>query len=286
MELKWLEDFVRLAATRSFSRAAEERHVTQSAFSRRIRALETWLGVVLVDRTTQPMALTEAGRRFLETAEETVRQLYASRQELQAQARPKTEVVAIAALHTLALHFFPHWFRRIEACVGPLQSRLLPDGLLPCLKALTEDDFDFMLMLHHPAVPILVEPADYPHRVVGADALVAVRSAALSIDGPPPLLGYPAASLLGRMTAYAQGRDGAPPASATHTNDSAIALKFMVLGGHGFAWLPRSLVHEEMGSGALLPIAPEIPMEVRLYRNARRRRPVVETVWAAAESDP
>ena len=37
---KWLEDFIALARERSFSRAAEQRHVTQPQFSRRIRALE------------------------------------------------------------------------------------------------------------------------------------------------------------------------------------------------------------------------------------------------------
>ena len=49
MEIKWLEDFVSLANTRSFSRSAVERRVTQSAFSRRIQQLEQWLGVPLVE---------------------------------------------------------------------------------------------------------------------------------------------------------------------------------------------------------------------------------------------
>jgi hypothetical protein len=40
METKWLEDFVSLAETRSFSRSAQLRHVTQLAFSRRIQSLE------------------------------------------------------------------------------------------------------------------------------------------------------------------------------------------------------------------------------------------------------
>ena len=40
MHIKWLEDFITLAQTRSFSRAAELRHVTHPAFGRRIRALE------------------------------------------------------------------------------------------------------------------------------------------------------------------------------------------------------------------------------------------------------
>ncbi|MBV8524753.1 MAG: LysR family transcriptional regulator [Acetobacteraceae bacterium] len=120
MELKWLEDFVSLARTGSFSRSAEERHVTQSAFSRRIQALETWLGVSLIDRSSYPTTLTLEGRRFRETAEEAVRMLHASRIELRINSRPIKHTISVAALHTLALSFFPlvaadramHWRTR------------------------------------------------------------------------------------------------------------------------------------------------------------------------------
>src|ERR1700730_18040294 len=61
METKWLEDFLCLAETRNFARAASDRHITQSAFSRRIMALEEWLGVNLVDRSLHPATLTSAG---------------------------------------------------------------------------------------------------------------------------------------------------------------------------------------------------------------------------------
>ncbi len=44
MDLNWLEDYLALAETLSFSRGAARRHVTQPAFSRRIRALEDWVG--------------------------------------------------------------------------------------------------------------------------------------------------------------------------------------------------------------------------------------------------
>ena len=70
MNLIWLEDFLALAATGNFSRAADERHMTQPAFSRRVRALEEWLGVVLIDRTTHPAALTEAGEWFRSVAQD------------------------------------------------------------------------------------------------------------------------------------------------------------------------------------------------------------------------
>ena len=70
METKWLEDFVSLAETRSFSRSAQLRHVTQPAFSRHIRSLEEWVGVDLVDRGAHPAELTDAGRKFLPLARE------------------------------------------------------------------------------------------------------------------------------------------------------------------------------------------------------------------------
>jgi len=62
METKWLEDFVSLAETRSFSRSAQLRHVTQPAFSRRIQSLEAWAGAELIDRSAYPTQLTPAGQ--------------------------------------------------------------------------------------------------------------------------------------------------------------------------------------------------------------------------------
>ena len=75
LESKWLEDFSALAATRSFSQAAERRFVTQPAFSRRIRSLEAALGLTLVNRSRTPVELTAAGQLFLVTARTVVEQL-------------------------------------------------------------------------------------------------------------------------------------------------------------------------------------------------------------------
>ena len=61
MQLKWLEDFAVLAQERSFTRAAEIRHVTHPAFGRRIRALEAWAGTPLIERGGGPVRLTAAG---------------------------------------------------------------------------------------------------------------------------------------------------------------------------------------------------------------------------------
>ena len=58
----------------------------------------------------------------------------------------------------------------------------------------------------------------------------------------------------------------------------------MALEGYGLAWLPRRLVARELDEGTLTIVGPEIPLEVRLYRSARRTRPIVEKVWSAAQA--
>ena len=42
VDIRWLEDFLSLAQTRSFVRSAQDRHISQPAFGRRIKSLEAW----------------------------------------------------------------------------------------------------------------------------------------------------------------------------------------------------------------------------------------------------
>lgn len=285
MELKWLEDFLSLAETRSFSRSAEERRVTQPAFSRRIRSLEVWLGTVLLDRSTYPITLTADGKEFRQTAEETVRSLYLARAGFQG-ATTAIPTIAVTALHTLCLTFLPQWLTGLRTRIGPVGSRVLPENFHTCVHALVEGGYDFLLTFHHPAVPNPLDPERYPYRVVGRDSLCAVVSPAL-VDGTEaelPLLQYSRGSFLGRLAAVAHAEEGAPPTFLAHTNENSMAeaLKAMALEGHGVAWLPRSLVEAEIGAGRLAVVAPELPMDVRLYRNAERSRPFADRVWRAA----
>ena len=82
MELKWLEDFCCLAEHLSFSKAASLRGVSQPAFSRRIRQLEEWMGVTLINRAIVPSELTYEGKRFLPIAEQAVREWQGHRSAL------------------------------------------------------------------------------------------------------------------------------------------------------------------------------------------------------------
>lgn len=61
MEIKLLEDLITLSETKNFRRAAQLRHISESAFSRRIKSLEAWAGTPLVKRSAQAVHLTPAG---------------------------------------------------------------------------------------------------------------------------------------------------------------------------------------------------------------------------------
>ena len=74
MNLRHLEHWLALAETGSFSRAAEKLHITQSALSRSIQALEDELGGPLVDRIGKRNELTPLGQSVLERARRIVRE--------------------------------------------------------------------------------------------------------------------------------------------------------------------------------------------------------------------
>ena len=111
MELIWFEDYLALAETLNFSRAAELRHVTQPAFSRRIRALEGWVGAALFTRTTHGVALTPAGEHFHGQAEVLTRALHQLRRDTSEVSGRGVRPLSIAATHALSFTFFPKWVR-------------------------------------------------------------------------------------------------------------------------------------------------------------------------------
>ena len=83
MRLGIFEDFLSLAHARNFKLAADQRRSTQSAFSRRIHALEAWAGTTLIDRSVKPVKLTPDGHTFFNLAERIVRQAHHLRSSVQ-----------------------------------------------------------------------------------------------------------------------------------------------------------------------------------------------------------
>lgn len=174
MELIWLQDFVALAECGNFSRAAEARHVTQPAFSRRIRSLEEWIGVPLFIRTAQGCGLTAAGERFRQDAEKLVRQLLLLRQETREAGGKELRTLRFAATQTLSVTFFSDWMRIFGRKAEFGEVQLNTGSMAVCEQMLLQGQAQFLLCHRHSAVEVLLPPNNFQFLVVGHDRLLAV----------------------------------------------------------------------------------------------------------------
>jgi DNA-binding transcriptional LysR family regulator len=300
MELSWLEDFLTLAEAGNFSRAAEQRNLTQPAFSRRIRALEEWLGAPLIDRSSHPVGLTESGRLFRLQADDILGRLATAREEAQASAQAGPSTLHLVATHALSLTFLPAWLRSIEARrpTGPIQ--LVSDSLEACEDWMLQRHAQFMICHHHPEVVSRLDDSMFESALIGADALIPVsapigtngtRAARFKLpddDAKPaqrlPMLVYSPQSGLGRIIrARGGGRWRQEYFETVFTAHLAAVLKAMALEGRGIAWLPKSLIGDELNRHALVEAggaAWHIPLEIRLFRRRSPSAPQSDLFWS------
>ena len=97
MDLRSLNYFVAVAEERHFGRAAARLHMTQPPLSRAIKQLETDLGAVLLDRSTSPVALTDAGTALYAEARLLLEQAEHARAQVAAAAGTATLTIGILA---------------------------------------------------------------------------------------------------------------------------------------------------------------------------------------------
>ncbi len=103
MTLSQLQLFRDLALCRSFSKAAKENGVSQSAASQQIQEIERLTGTPLVDRSTRPLGLTPAGQLFLDLARDILRRKADFDGEL-SQLKKRTEgLVRVATIYSVGL---------------------------------------------------------------------------------------------------------------------------------------------------------------------------------------
>ena len=281
METKWLEDFVSLAETRSFSRSAQLRHVTQPAFSRRIQALEAWAGIDLVDRSSYPTRLTPAGETFHAQALEILGSLQATRNMMRGHQSGALDMIEFAVPHSLAFSFFPHWVLDLRRRFGALKSRLITLNVHDAVLQLTEGSCDLLIAYHHPSQPLQLSPERYEMLSLGHETLAPYAKGdeagqpLFRLPGTPgqrvPFLSYGEGAYLGRLVDVIT-KLAAPPLQLDpiYETDMAEGLKAMAMEGHGLAFLPASSVRKELKSKRLVRAAPpgqhELSMELRIYR--------------------
>lgn len=297
LDLDWLEDFVVLAESGNFSRAAQARNIAQPAFSRHIKSLEEWVGVDLFDRTSHPVTLTAAGKRLQPDIAEMLLRLEASRLAARAMHEQAAASLQFAATHALSLTFFPTWLSRIEAQLpvgrkmGPIQ--MVSDSFGACEDLMLQRRAQFLLCHAHPDVANRLDEAQFIFVQVGEDRLIPVTAASTSDSGEPihalgktknlPVLMYGEASGIGQiMRSVMKAELEAGHLTTVFTAHHAVLLKTMALEGRGVAWLPQSLIVNELEAHRLVPAGSArwtVPIEVRLFRPRAELTDVAEGLW-------
>lgn len=278
MELRWLTSFVAVAEDLHFARAADRLHLAPSALSAQIKALESDLGVRLIDRgkRTRP-ALTSAGRMFLPEAERTLAQ--AARAQAVGRRASRGELGHAEIAYVASAAFSGILTRILADCAAPGSELAVTVRELETpaqLQALSTGDIDIGFLRWRPAYP----PGITATCLLAEDVILALP------DGGR-LAAYeavPAAELRNerfvaphfdeehdfRDHIYQVGEHGGfRPELAPPVRDFIAALT-LVGGGLGTALVPESLRRVQIPGVVYRPLA-DIALTTRLVGAHRRR---------------
>jgi DNA-binding transcriptional LysR family regulator len=296
VDIIWLKDFEALVAQKNFSRAAEERNVSQPAFSRRIRALEDEVGVKLINRQTLPLSLTPAGEVFLSQARVMLRTYHETLERCQIIDAASENVLRFATSQSLYMtHYKTHIAPLVEECGLDVDLNSTSWAADQFVSALQQSYCDVILTYWHPSMDFLgpLDVANCEFVILTRDTLVPVSK--VKPNGDPlfslqsrdkksvPLLSYGTASALRSVQDFVL-RQHAPLPNVLVVNQNALAIsvKAMILEGFGMGWLPRRICAPELANGTLALAGGsgfEADLEVRLYCDPSRSKPSLASFW-------
>ncbi|MGN6771917.1 MAG: LysR family transcriptional regulator [Rhizobiaceae bacterium] len=258
MDIEWLEDYLALREWGSFTAAAERRNASQPAFSRRIQALESWLGVTLVDRTRRPPSFTPLAIENDAEIRNLLNHFHDLRGRLRGEEK-RTSRVRLAVQHSLSVSLLPR-----------LLAHQTGSGLYPaywlhcedrseCIEMMFRGDVDLLICYESAKLPAAVPPTLASRTLLGRDKMViaGVDRLVTAQAGPKrqslPLLTYPQSNFFGQVL-----WDQMMPALLAEFDVETVcisgfsgALKQMALAGLGLAWLPEGMVSSEAEAGSL-----------------------------------
>lgn len=260
MNLRFVEAYYWVVSLKSVTRAAEKLHLTQSAMSSRIAALEDELGTLLLDRRDRQFRLTTAGARFFVYAQKLL--------ELQREA--KAEMGAGAPL-------------AVQLRIGAIES-VLHSWLIPWIEQLRSEHPALELELTVETTPILIDQVRRGTLDLVFAALPGAADGVRSRALPPMEMVFVGHAPLHRRRRYTLAdiaehelltfQRGSQPHVALldlmrqarveprriHTISSVSAMVQLVQGGFGLATLPLAAMQRLAGGAALR----RLPCDTRL----------------------
>lgn len=295
MELKWLEDFVALSVSGNFRIAAEQRCVSQPAFSRRVQALEAWAGEPLIDRSNQPSRVTEAGEILLPLAKEIINLAKYGKEKIRAQSLKDRETIRFSTLSTLSQIFLPAWLKSLQPLIDTTQFEVKTEynSLADYFAALENNSVDFFIYYVDPKSGAIGDTSTFESLTLSTESLVPVASPTKKgaarwwlseqSDNPIPCLHTFADNSPWPIKQHMKSLYGNLNFRSVYSSTNAMTLKEMALEGFGMAWLPHTLVVEDLTRGRLVRVAEpaeDILVNINIYRCLNAPTTRVDEFWS------
>ncbi|MCZ4059217.1 DNA-binding transcriptional regulator YafC [Pantoea sp. LMR881] len=263
-----LKVFVSVVESGSFSRAAEQLHLANSAVSRTIKKLENKLGVALLTRTTRHLALTQEGERYFRRVQSFLQEMTTAENDLiESRDAPKgllrIDTATPVILHLLMPMIKPFRERYPEVTLSLISSEsfinLIERKVDVAIRAGDLTDSTLRARLLFISYRKLVASPEYL-KEYGTPQGVAdlANHHCLSFVDPSHLNRWPVAQANGELY-------GIEPGTSSNSGET---IKQLALNGNGIACLSDYMIDKEIAEGKLTEVLAEQRLPIKMPFNA------------------
>lgn len=266
--LRQLRIFDAVARHLSFSRAAEELHLTQPAVSMQIKQIEQSASQPLLEHLGKKIILTEAGRALLGHARAVLREMEEAQQSLSALQGVNQGTLDITLIST-AKYFAPRFLARFCDLYPGVKLKLAVNNRARLLQRLLDNEIDLAIMGHPPqGLDIVAESfASNPHVIIAhPDHPLAGRRriAFKALSRENFLVREPGSGTRALMERVF--RDHGMSVNATMEISSDETIKQAAMAGMGIGFLSQHTVELELQTGRLVMLdVVEMPVMRKWY---------------------
>lgn len=264
-EVRLWRQFLAVAETLHFGRAAQRLHMTQPALTLAIQQLERQVGVPLLARTRRSVALTEAGAELVDPVRDWLRQGEALIERARALGRGDAGRLRLGFVSTVGFGALPQWLLAFRSAHAGVTVALREATTDVQLQALQQDELDAGFVLHAPGMA----PAGWPALRVGREAMVLALPQSHPLAGAArlsraallrePLVLFPreiAPSLFDSVLSWYHAHGASP-----HIAQEAIQMQTivnLVSAGLGLAWVPEAVTQLQRPGVAYRALPPAL----------------------------
>lgn len=266
-----IQAFVVIAELGGFNKAAEHLHVTQTALTRRVQKLESYLGLKLLDRTTRYVALTAVGREFLPQARAIVSEMTTAVDRLKDMSKNARGNFTLACVPTMAAHILPQLIHEYATVCPRNRIRLLDATSYEVRDAVLSGQAELGIGIHGERHPDLVETPLFDDPLMffcrESNPLSDRKSVTWSDMSGADLIVVSSLTATRVFMDYQLAKRGISLSGAYEVQHHATAIS-LVAAGVGCAILPASTFHEgdRPGIRRIPLVSPVVKRKVILVR--------------------